>query len=570
MRGRLTDMQLPQQERRAAAPRRRHPSRRLTGRVGLVLGLAAAALVVILAWAAWSSYATVRIQAESHSRAVTQLVGREAERLIEAADLTLTQMAILAADTDWTDPESVAALTEQLRRFRRITPAAFRLFVFGPGGDLRATSIPNPPRGTTALGRDYFKAHVEADAGLFFGAPVKARIDDRPIFVLSRRVQLSGGAFGGIVSVSFEPEVIAAFYRSLETREGGAFTWLRPDGTPLVREPDLTPGELPQRKLRPPSEMIGKGDGEAGVRYRSPFDQVWRTSFVRRVGSYPLYVVYGISDRAILRAWVQGALPYFGLAVLTLSGFGLFAGQALSWARAEDGYRARLARLTRQLRTANRQLEHRVASRTADLSAALDHQRLLVEELDHRVKNTLATVQSIAAQTLRHEPAPEQFRRSFNGRLQALAQAHDLLSRSGWQGTGLQDVIGTLLAPHMTAGEGRVRIEAGPLIRVGPRAALILGMAIYELAANAAKYGALSAPKGQVRVSWRLHSEPLRQYLHIEWTETGGPAATPPARRGFGTSLIERGIAHELDGEVDLRFEPTGLRCAIEIPYPTR
>lgn len=539
----------------------------MASRLGLLLGVGAVLLVAALGAAIWLSYAVARGQAEDQARAVARLVGREAESVIEAADLTLRQMADLAVTTDWSDPRAVAQATRELNRFKRLTPTAFRLFVFGPDGRLRATSVEDMPPGIGAADRDYFRAQIATDAGLYFGEPVAAKIDGTPIFVLSRRVTTAEGRFDGIVSLSFEPEVIAAFYRSLDAVDGAAFAWVRADGTALVREPNMTPGELPQARMAPLAEVLPEGK-TVGVPYVSPFDGERRLAFVRPVGDHPLYVKVGISERAVRRAWVRGAWPYFGFALLALAGLGLAARRALSWARAEDGYRGDLARLTRELRAANRHLEDRVAERTAELSSAVEQKELLLGELSHRVKNTLATVQSIAAQTLQHEPAPERFRASFTARLRALAQAHNLLSQTDWQGADLRDIVREDLAPHLDGcDDDRVRIEGGT-VHLEPRAALTLGMAFHELATNAAKYGALSVPTGQVSVSWATPDREGGRVLDIVWAESGGPRVERPQRRGFGSAMIERSIEHELDGTVELAFEPTGLRCAIEVPLP--
>jgi PAS domain S-box-containing protein len=197
---------------------------------------------------------------------------------------------------------------------------------------------------------------------------------------------------------------------------------------------------------------------------------------------------------------------------------------------------------------------------------AEESQLLLLEELNHRVKNTLAMVQSIAAQTLRFSEAPEGFPEAFQARLRALAQAHDLLTRSHWQEASLREVVDMTLDPH--AGEQRVRVD-GPGVALTPAVAVSLHLAFHELATNAAKYGALSVGGGSVDLNWRVVDGP-GPALRIEWHETGGPPVLPPSRRGFGSRLIERGLAHELDGEVGIDFDHTGVRCRITIPLSQR
>ena len=189
-----------------------------------------------------------------------------------------------------------------------------------------------------------------------------------------------------------------------------------------------------------------------------------------------------------------------------------------------------------------------------------ERQKLLVNELNHRVKNSLATVQSIAAQTLRSSASPEFFREAFETRLIALSQTHDLLTRESWEGASLREVFDVEL--HAMAGEDRVVFDYTADVRLNPKAAVALGMGIHELATNAVKYGALSIPDGRVSVAWTLEEDLLR----LVWTERGGPTVTPPARRGFGARLLERGLAAELSGGVELTYDAAGLVCQMALP----
>ena len=200
-------------------------------------------------------------------------------------------------------------------------------------------------------------------------------------------------------------------------------------------------------------------------------------------------------------------------------------------------------------------------------------QRLLLAELSHRVKNTLATVQSIAAQTLCHAPTPEDFAETFTGRLGALADVHGLLTRSGWESADLRAVVEQALRPHRRVeeegrGGGNVGL-AGPDLTLTPRACLALSLVLHELATNAAKYGALSVAGGRVDVRWWVGSPNTggARRLHLAWRESGGPAVEPPRRRGFGSHLSERSLAYELDGEVELTYAETGVVCALAVPW---
>jgi len=196
---------------------------------------------------------------------------------------------------------------------------------------------------------------------------------------------------------------------------------------------------------------------------------------------------------------------------------------------------------------------------------AAEHQRLLINELNHRVKNSLATVQSIAAQTLRHAASPDGFQESFTSRLMALSHAHNLLTRTQWRGADLHEIVALELEPYRTAEAERVRLSGGPR-RIGSKAAVGFALAFHELATNAVKYGALSVPQGRVEVSWTIEGGADGPTLTVLWAEHGGPPVQPPQRRGFGSRLLERGLSYDLGGTVRLDFDPRGVRCTIHAP----
>ncbi|CAN7407071.1 PAS domain S-box protein [Phenylobacterium sp. LjRoot225] len=187
-------------------------------------------------------------------------------------------------------------------------------------------------------------------------------------------------------------------------------------------------------------------------------------------------------------------------------------------------------------------------------------QRLLINELNHRVKNTLATVQSIAAQTLHSAPDLARAREAFEARLIALAGAHDLLTTESWHGARLTDVVARAMAPFETAQQPQIS-RSGPPVWLTARRALALSMALHELATNAVKYGALSGLEGHVTILWRLSAD---DQLTLFWVEQGGPPVKAPERFGFGSRLLQRSLAHELDGEVAFTFAPDGVRCTIQ------
>jgi PAS domain S-box-containing protein len=189
---------------------------------------------------------------------------------------------------------------------------------------------------------------------------------------------------------------------------------------------------------------------------------------------------------------------------------------------------------------------------------------LLIHELNHRVKNTLATVQSIASQTLRAGDVPRAVQQTLEARLFSLARVHDALTEENWKGADLTDIVQRALAPFR-AHKGRFALH-GLDVSLEPKTALAIAMVLHELVTNAIKYGALSNEKGHVSLKWSK----LRGVLTLRWIESGGPAVMPPEKRGFGSRLIERGLTHELGGTAKISYFKSGLRCNFTIPLKTR
>lgn len=193
------------------------------------------------------------------------------------------------------------------------------------------------------------------------------------------------------------------------------------------------------------------------------------------------------------------------------------------------------------------------------------HLRLLMRELTHRSKNLLAVIQAMARQTARHSDSIDSFLDQFGNRLQALATSHDLLVQEGWYGASLRELVKSQLGHHIDLVGAQVLMD-GPMVSLKPEAAQNLGLALHELATNAAKYGALSVPEGKVVITWRWQRGSDGSRLDVTWSEEGGPLVKAPRRRGFGTLVIERNLAHALGAEVHLEFEAQGVQCCILIP----
>lgn len=193
------------------------------------------------------------------------------------------------------------------------------------------------------------------------------------------------------------------------------------------------------------------------------------------------------------------------------------------------------------------------------------HLRLLLRELTHRSKNLLAVIQAMARQTARHTGSVESFLDQFGARLQGLAASHDLLVSESWYGASVNELVRSHLAVYLDRDEEQVTIE-GPAVALKPEAAQNLGLALHELAVNAATFGALSVPDGRLSITWDRCEHDGQQALALDWRERFGPLVEPRRKEGFGSMVIERNLARALDATVALDFDPDGVRCYVVIP----
>jgi two-component sensor histidine kinase len=224
-----------------------------------------------------------------------------------------------------------------------------------------------------------------------------------------------------------------------------------------------------------------------------------------------------------------------------------------------------LAGLTAQAAIAleNSRLYHNAQSEIEERKQAQTQQSLLIRELHHRVKNTLATVQAVVGATARSALSIDDFYQAFVGRIISLANTHSLLTEAVWQTASLREILEKELRPYNDTRGERIVLN-GPVVELPSEAAVPIGMAIHELTTNAAKYGALSVPGGRVFVSWEAEPAEDGTRLKLVWEERGGPAVSLPKRQGFGSRLLHRVLATQLNAKVEMDFNPSGLRVAID------
>jgi two-component sensor histidine kinase/CheY-like chemotaxis protein len=223
----------------------------------------------------------------------------------------------------------------------------------------------------------------------------------------------------------------------------------------------------------------------------------------------------------------------------------------------------RLIRLPAAVERALAEARERAERRRAE------HQKeLLVRELSHRVKNTMAVVMSLVRRTAKNSSTVSDYSQNLLGRLRAMADAHALLFETNWSQAELSEVVLRTLAPYSQGRSERFSVEGGSSVQLDPKAALALSMVINELTTNAVKYGALSHDRGQIKISWRREAGEAGETVLLRWQELDGPAVVPPEDEGFGTTLIQRSIRYELQGDVEMDYAETGLICLMSFPVP--
>jgi two-component sensor histidine kinase len=208
-----------------------------------------------------------------------------------------------------------------------------------------------------------------------------------------------------------------------------------------------------------------------------------------------------------------------------------------------------------------------LVEREAEASRRAEQEKdLLLHEMNHRLKNSLARVQAIGRQTARNSKSMDDFLATFNGRLEAMSATQDLLTRSRRQEAQLRDLLRAEISPILGEEGSSFRLE-GQTVMLDPRQVLALGLTFHELATNAMKHGSVGEPGGFLEVSWQVEGEGAERRLVVDWREKGRGANGPPAKSGFGSALVEATVVQELGGKVERQFQPDGLRCKITVPW---
>ncbi|MGX7707400.1 sensor histidine kinase [Methylobacterium sp. Gmos1] len=568
-------------------------------RVFLALGLGAAGLVATLVLALVASrVASERLEARIESEladVATSMAGRLDRGLFER----WRDMVILAENDTIRDPDTpVERKRRVLRRAQETYPDYAIIGLIDAAGTIVATST-GALEGIDVAHREYFtRGRREPFVGDLHDAHLLARLkpghdpaDPPRVLDIAAPVRGDDGRAIGVVSGHLDWAWARGVEASLRETSAGArdvaALVLARDGTVLLGPESLRRGRLPADLPSVAAARAGRAGTEAetwpdGRRYLTGYRPTQGYRGFPGLG-WSVLVRQDAATAFASVAELRRQILLWGLVVATVAaGIGWFAAgllarplRRLAVAAASLGRGEPVAvpdsavreaqaishALTAAARALRRQEEER---RAADA-----RQELLIHELNHRVKNTLATVQSMARQTARSAASLADFTGSFEARLLAMSQTHNVLTANHWEGAGLRGILSAELEPYAGGRADRIRLE-GPPVSLTPAVALPLGMAIHELATNAAKYGALSVGTGQVAVEWRLDPQAGAETLSLSWRESGGPPVAPPTRTGFGTRLIRTSLERELAGEVRLDYAETGLVCRIAVPPAAR
>ena len=555
----------------------------LTARISALVALALAPAIALQAYNLHELHdaraAAVRTAAQHQGRAVAADLGQFGEGM--------RQMLAILAEEPSVRKMDARDCTAYLRSVADKLPGAFALAVARADGEIVCNTLGSAPGVYSLAGRGYFQEAMRT-GGFAVGDFVMGMVTRRPTIQFATALRDDGGRPSGIVLASIDLDWLTQRLMDVGLPQNATLTVVDRDGVVLVRVPDTSArvgSRLPPERLAALKEAPSTND----VREAVALDGRPRILGIRTPPGAlkSLTIAVGI-DRETAFADVDAATRR-GLELIAASALLAVLGAFLAGRYVIRRPVERLVQAASAWRTGDLSARTNVSGHTEfgrlgvafdEMAAALERQErdlraeiaqghalraqqtTLLHELNHRVKNTLATVQSLARQSRGGEAQAAQ----LEARILALSKTHDLLTRDEWTGAALCEVVENELGPYRN-GADHFDI-AGPDLSLPPRHVLAIGMAIHELTTNAAKYGALSVPSGQIAVTWRIIPGEGATRVELTWRERGGPPVTPPTRRGFGTRLITGGIMRELDGEARLDFRPSGLVCSLILPLP--
>lgn len=580
--------------------RRGRPVPRL--RVVLALGFGTLGLLATLALAALVSRdATARLEAEVGGQ-LAEIAGQMARSLDLGMFERWRDIQIAAASDSLRDPRiGNAAKRALMERMQATYPAYSIIGLIDPDGRVAVTST-GALEGTNVSGRDYFRAGRERPfvgdvhaAKLLQAAPAApGAAPPEPLRLLDLAAPVraahgpDAGQLVGVLAAHLDWTWARDMARLLEGsfrghRAGAEILILSRDGSVLLGPPALQGAPLPRDVLTGGRPLDPQGASRVGAWPDSTASYLSARAATAGHRDYPglgwQVVVRQTADRALApaaalrrRILMAGSAVAFAAALLAWLLAGLIARplRDLATAAGALGSDRPLPPLPRSLVREGAMIADALSTAADELARRGEAHRLLIDELNHRVKNTLATVQSMAAQSLKNlGGGAVAGRDAFEARLLALSRAHDILTRESWASADLRGMADQAVHPFLgEPGTGRfprVTLD-GPDLRLPPEGALALTMILHELCTNAVKHGALSVPGGRAVLAWTLETSPGGRALRMTWRERGGPPVVPPSRTGFGTRLLERGFAGR--NTASLTYAAEGLVYVAASPLP--
>ncbi|MEA1833496.1 HWE histidine kinase domain-containing protein [Methylobacterium durans] len=543
----------------------------------------ALALTPALAIQGYNEYAlradrdeAVRTDALATARVVAGDLDQLSESIRQTLDIVAEAPAIRQRDPQ--------ACTEFLHRIIDKLPQIILVAVTETNGRLLCNSLGSAPGAYSVSDRDYHQRVLTTEE-FAMGGFAQGVATERESVHFAQPLRDDDARVVGVLVASIDLSWLSERLRHLVPQSSTSLTVADRNGVVLVRRPDQ---DVWVGRPLPPERLARLARDQEAARIVTGLDGRERVVGV----VHPKGVLEGLTvvigrDRALAFADVDAA-TYRGIVLIllgaVLSGAGaLIGGRAFirwpmhrllrtvaAWRAGDLRARTGIVGTSEfgQLGEAFDAMAKSVEASQDDLRAELarsrslqDQQTTMLHELNHRVKNTLATVQALARQSRGGEEDVAQ----FESRLLALSKTHDLLTRDDWSGASLREVLENELGPYRSSLD-QVVLE-GPSVILAPRYVLAIGMMAHELTTNAAKYGALSTPAGRVCVAWSVAARgDGEKRLRLTWQESSGPHVAPPKRRGFGTRLITGAIKRELDGEIDMAFDAGGVRLTLDVP----
>lgn len=461
-----------------------------------------AVLMLLLAGGGWWAFNRHLTEAKDGTDAVVRLLANQTARSFEATDLALFRLVDVSAAIDWNDPQSVQAVESEVVALRFRLPFVSRVFVLGPNGRVRASTLGEAALSVDASQRGYFQRMRDGSTELFVSSTMRSLADGEPVVLLARRVARPDGSFGGVAVISFVTNDLREFFSGLSVRYASVMVIAGPDGSPIIREP-AAPASA-EKAVEPElltAMSIAHSEGLASGRVETEY-RYW--SF-RQAGTFPVTVAVGASLEAMRAAWLRYVTPYAGFVLSALAALGTLMFVAYRHAGLEDAYRRRLSET-------NTDLERRVGERTVDLEGlnarlrgALQERDVLLREIHHRVKNNMQVIASLLS-IQSNSVAPE-LRPYFHDnmqRIRAMARIHESLYASDNLsqvdfGTYLASLCADLKRSFVAGDRVAVEIE-GPHLSFPIDTATPLGLLLSEVISNSLKHGYPNDGTGRIHI----------------------------------------------------------------------